>query len=402
MSETPVPQTPPKISNRRAYGTGFAVFLLYVFFVAAVFAGFASYLTRTHLEADFTKDATNTRGLDDLVYLLKREAALQARIDETLVQVNEADARIDAAKALISGIESERDSATAQRETLAIRTLVHVRRGQALWDAGSIHQIDRILDAPDRPDDLARMRAILALVPALAFSEEADPDAISALRGHLSAAQTELDAVDARLRELGQVLLTRQSDLDRAYEARSWPNKQRDQFERELNALRAREPADSSNRARVSALAQLYGGQFFLELVSMPTIFLTLIVTMAAGGLGTVVSYTRSLQSPEREAARKEGETLFVDDLSRLFVGVGEGIAAALAIFLLAGAGMLVLTNGTGSSRSAEISPYTVAFIAFLSGFMAEHAFIRIQKTGKELFANAKGKKAGGKEQAEA
>ena len=393
MTETLDAQKPSKPSNRRAYGTGFAVFLLYVFFVAAVFAGFASYLTRTHLEADFTKNATNTRGLDDLIYLLKREAALQAQIDETLVQVNEADARIDAAKALISGIESDRDNAMAQRDTLAIRTLVHVERGQALWDAGSISQIDDVLENAGLPDDLSRMRAILALVPALGFSADAEPDAVSVLRGHLSAAQTELDAVDARLREVGQELLTLQSDLDRALEARSWPNKQRDQFERELNALRAREPADSSNRARVSALAQLYGGQFFLELVSMPTIFLTLIVTMAAGGLGTVVSYTRSLQSPEREAARKDGETLFVDDLSRLFVGVGEGIAAALAIFLLAGAGMLVLTNGTGSPRNAEISPYTVAFIAFLSGFMAEHAFIRIQKTGKELFANPKAKK---------
>ncbi|MDA7428921.1 hypothetical protein PGB28_10670 [Primorskyibacter aestuariivivens] len=396
MTEPTDSEKPSRPSNRRAYGTGFAVFLLYVFFVAAVFAGFASYLTRTHLEADFHKVTENTRGLDDLIYLLKREAVLQRQIDATLDLVREADARIDAAKATISGIEANHQRAQSQRNTLAIRTLVHVRRGQGLWEADSAAQISKALEDPELPDDLARMRAILTLVPALAYDAEAEADAVSALRGHLSAAQTELDTLDARLREIGQELLTRQSDLDRALEARSWPNKQRDQFERELNALRAREPADSSNRARVSALAQLYGGQFFLELVSMPTIFLTLIVTMAAGGLGTVVSYTRSLQSPEREAARKDGETLFVDDLSRLFVGVGEGIAAALAIFLLAGAGMLVLTNGSGSPRNAEISPYTVAFIAFLSGFMAEHAFVRIQKTGKELFANAKGKKQDG------
>ena len=73
--------------------------------------------------------------------------------------------------------------------------------------------------------------------------------------------------------------------------------------------------------------------------------------------------------------------------LSRLFVNVGEGIAAAIAIFLFSGAGMLALTQGGGAAdNSVELSPYTVAFIAFLSGFMAEDAFASIQSSGKRIF----------------
>lgn len=72
--------------------------------------------------------------------------------------------------------------------------------------------------------------------------------------------------------------------------------------------------------------------------------------------------------------------------MARLFVNVGEGIAAAIAIFLFSGAGMLALTQGSGTGSAVELSPYTVAFIAFLSGFMAEEAFGAIQSAGSRLF----------------
>ena len=67
-------------------------------------------------------------------------------------------------------------------------------------------------------------------------------------------------------------------------------------------------------------------------------------------------------------------------------MNVGEGIAAAIAIFLFSGAGMLALTQGGGATSDVELSPYTVAFVAFLSGFMAEDAFASIQQAGKNIF----------------
>ena len=102
-----------------------------------------------------------------------------------------------------------------------------------------------------------------------------------------------------------------------------------------------------------------------------------MIVTIAAGGLGTVVAFSRRFYSANNSDALT---------LSRLFVNVGEGIAAAIAIFLFSGAGMLALTQGGGTSNDVELSPYTVAFIAFLSGFMAEDAFASIQSAGKRIF----------------
>ena len=133
----------------------------------------------------------------------------------------------------------------------------------------------------------------------------------------------------------------------------------------------------STGRARLAALSTNIWviGDTFRRLVSFPTIFLTLIVTIAAGGLGTIVAFSRRYYDG--------GDTV---SMGRLFVNVGEGIAAAVAIFLFSGAGMLALTNGAGPAGAVELSPYTVAFIAFLSGFMAEDAFASIQAAGKRIF----------------
>ncbi len=142
----------------------------------------------------------------------------------------------------------------------------------------------------------------------------------------------------------------------------------------------------STGRARLEALKTNVWviGDTFRRLVSFPTIFLTLIVTIAAGGLGTVVAFSRRYY--------EGGDAV---SMARLFVNVGEGIAAAVAIFLFSGAGMLALTNGAGTAGAVELSPYTVAFIAFLSGFMAEDAFASIQAAGKRIFQREEKPKGG-------
>ncbi len=145
----------------------------------------------------------------------------------------------------------------------------------------------------------------------------------------------------------------------------------------ELAALPFTPEERAKGRARFEALqTKLFVvGDTFQRLVSFPTIFLTLIVTIAAGGLGTVVAFSRRYYNGQESPS-----------MARLFVNVGEGIAAAIAIFLFSGAGMLALTQGAGSQNAVELSPYTVAFIAFLSGFMAEDAFGSIQSAGKRIF----------------
>ena len=147
----------------------------------------------------------------------------------------------------------------------------------------------------------------------------------------------------------------------------------------QLLALQASLGPGDPARARLAALSLNFPSfpDILMRFVSFPTIFLTLIVTIAAGGLGTVVAFSR------RYYSAKNAHEL---TLSRLFVNVGEGIAAAIAIFLFSGAGMLALTQGSGPANDVELSPYTVAFIAFLSGFMAEDAVASIQSAGKRIF----------------
>ena len=133
-------------------------------------------------------------------------------------------------------------------------------------------------------------------------------------------------------------------------------------------------------RALIASFKNSLGGTPFF-FIQIPTIILTLIVTIAAGGLGSVVAFTRRFWRAHTEVGS-----------GRLFVNVGEGVAAAVAIFLFAGAGMLMLTQGGPSlENEVELSPYLVAFIAFVSGFMAEDAFARVQEAGKSMFGPAKG-----------
>ena len=181
----------------------------------------------------------------------------------------------------------------------------------------------------------------------------------------------------------------------------------------------------------------------------MPGIVLTLLVTVAAGGLGSVVCFirryrtagwdmpgvsvsghnvsgndmgekpdgtvdanagvgpgageadisgnllaTRGLNASNAVAKGGMARALQASDLEngfvatgRLLVMTGEGIAAAIAIFLFTEAGMLMVTQGgPEGSANIEISPFLVTFMAFVSGFMAEDAFSKIQDAGRKIF----------------
>jgi hypothetical protein len=42
--------------------------------------------------------------------------------------------------------------------------------------------------------------------------------------------------------------------------------------------------------------------------------------------------------------------------------------------------------SGTPGAGAIELSPYFVAFLAFISGFMADDAFARLAAGGRKLF----------------
>jgi Skp family chaperone for outer membrane proteins len=116
----------------------------------------------------------------------------------------------------------------------------------------------------------------------------------------------------------------------------------------------------------------------FDRIVQLPTIVLTMVVTLAMGLLGGIVSFLRLMvESPERYT------------LTELIRRSTLGIAAATGIFLLAGSGLLILTAQSSKAftpTSIELSPYFVAFLAFISGFMADEAFARLMDAGRSIF----------------
>lgn len=171
------------------------------------------------------------------------------------------------------------------------------------------------------------------------------------------------------------------------------------------------------------ALFQHPVGHMLSYLIQLPTIMLTLLVTVAAGGLGAVVAFTRQnfgqpptpkmppkippdenatdhnaadhnvmdQTAPQAETvSRPQGWAQLGKSLkpaARLLVMTGEGVAAAMAIFLCTEAGVLMVSQGgPDGSGQIDISPFLVTFMAFVSGFMAEDAFARIQAAGQKLF----------------
>ncbi len=360
---------------------GVTVLLLYALFVTAVFSGFATYIYRTQWEAHFAADvgaqAQDVTDLDTLIFVVKRETALDAErkaLRDRRIELEADKASLQAeyniAIAQISLVKSERERQASYdlKRLEDIQTLLPVAEQRKFEDFVEVASTDRQQTASNA----------LKYLQDTAPRTDLNGETLQQLEDTLAAVQLASDKLNARHVEhteiahqaKGKMLLIDQQLAQNMAETTS--------KSAQLQGLRDKVPPGSADRARLAALSTSVPlvGDMFQRLVSFPTIFLTLIVTIAAGGLGTVVAFSRRYYSPEGKGLT----------MSRLFVNVGEGIAAAIAIFLFSGAGMLALTQGGGAQNEVELSPYTVAFVAFLSGFMAEDAFAAIQTAGKRIF----------------
>ncbi|MEL6466104.1 MAG: hypothetical protein AAFQ58_14140 [Pseudomonadota bacterium] len=375
---------------------GMTVITLYVFFVALVAFGFGSYIYRTGWQVDadpsLGTDPTfvGISDIDSLLFMLKREQDLE----RAKASVS-ADIRIHAVK--MSDLEADHSKSFG-----AISIAKSELRAEVDTTLGKLAEYQFALDGPQRniyetvletmhtrvasePPNLRAKTAemqVRALIRTLADGLDQSKVDLNT-KDRFAALQTEtlaaFDALTASVDAANNASLGIKADKE-ALQAQL--NDLRDRWEThdaQILALQETLPPGNAARARLSALSlnTPIFPDILMRLVSFPTIFLTLIVTIAAGGLGTVVAFSRRYYSNTQSASLT---------LSRLFVNVGEGIAAAIAIFLFSGAGMLALTQGNGPANDVELSPYTVAFIAFLSGFMAEDAFASIQSAGKRIF----------------
>ncbi len=348
---------------------GFLVIVLYVFFVLLVFFGFATYIVRIDWDARIQNAAASGGGINDLdsvFHLVQREAELKSLIARRQADVRAIDAEMDKFAAAKAGIEPQQRALDARTQAVLMQIRFALAGVEPGPQARYVDELVQVIDG-DAGMTTARLRKVAAIFQAMpVVGEGADPlGAWSEIAGLLR----EHAEIEGERADLERALSEADTGWARQSEERSLPRKEIEQYEAELRAVSL--PANSEHRATMSALRL----PLVQHMVRYPTIFLTLIVTIAAGGLGAVVSFTRNFFAAGKDIGG-----------AQLFVGVGEGIAAAIAIFLFSGAGMLVLTQGGGADGKVELSPFTVAFVAFLSGFMADQAFLAIQRAGQRIF----------------
>lgn len=371
----------PRFERSRDFVLGVVVIALYVFFVSAVFAGFATYIYRTEWSSALADGTQDIRDLDSLIFVVKREELLEGTILTEQQNLRGARGKLRVAESRLESLDDLQGRTNDERQKQAFHAIASFRTHIDVvgpQDRGRLLAVldDNSVEITRRAEEGLTLFSSFQLQPDIGEDRKAD-----ILRG-----VDQIREGFALLTEREEKLQDERAGLELdARTARDDIARHESQIARHnerLAALRGAVALGSADRARLDALSTDLPiiGDMFRRLVSFPTIFLTLIVTIAAGGLGTVVSFSRRYYAGGDRPS-----------MARLFVNVGEGIAAAIAIFLFSGAGMLALTQGAGNGSNVELSPYTVAFVAFLSGFMAEDAFASIQAAGRRLFSGEEG-----------
>ena len=432
--------------------------VLYVGFVATLFAGFTADIQRDMLSRVI--GASSPGELERTIHQSFHEAELRDEVTQLRAGIR---------KTNMDALEKFRDVLTLRNEVMlawlqayeaASKLRTTITQNQSLFAPDFVTAYQHGMTAAD--DFIAQFQPQqdISTFQATGDKQRDDPDAaygllaedgarsVAALRGALinlafagkdddigTTVVTDFEQqVHNRADALGQMLL---SFDDKNIRARiEWTNirAEQAQVDKILANMQARldDIADELARGEakkkidLSALVALFQnpiGAFWAHLVQLPTIMLTLLVTVAAGGLGAVVAFTRrnfgdvsKRKAPIPDPAETTEPTHTADQATpaqqdvapdpakarpnapykprkglmasaRLLMMTGEGVAAAIAIFLFAEAGMLMLyQGGPNSSGQVDISPYLVTFMAFVSGFMAEDAFNRIQDAGQKIF----------------
>lgn len=352
--------------------TAVATGALYLLFITIVFVGFSAYVTRAAYDQALATDNDDIRKLDDVIFLYK---------SINLIKTHMAGMEVE-----IEGYNSEKQEHLSERNLLEqenittsqdIERLTRSVTGYVVEEQQNL-QLDRLpvqrsapaLDTAGLRDYVSDYSSTLSSIT----SKQTAPDEVKnnfdkILKTTLTGYTLNIETVILNQREIDKrnhLIEVLDGKLDKA----------KVHYRRMEEQLATSE--DKFNPQHQATIETLLDTPFnvLYHMTKLPTIILTLIVTIASGGLGSTVSFSRKFfRSTERAGAHM------------LLVNTGEGVAAAVAIFLFAGSGMLALTQGASTSDgSLELSPYLVAFLAFVSGFMAEDAFGRIQAAGRGFF----------------
>lgn len=117
-------------------------------------------------------------------------------------------------------------------------------------------------------------------------------------------------------------------------------------------------------------------GLYFDRLARMPNQLLTLILALSMGALGSVIFLTRTFM--DRSIDKRFSWYIF-----RPFLGM----VTALAIFILAKAGQIIISDASISQGiSNRLNPFFISFLAIISGILSEQAYEKIQSSGGAFF----------------
>ncbi|WP_417811296.1 hypothetical protein [Thalassospira alkalitolerans] len=443
--------------------------VLYLGFVTTLFAGFTADIQREILSREL--DVNSPGDLERIVLQGYHEAQLKDEIRFVRAQIRVLD--MNSLAEARRGLALRQDAITAWRAAFDL----YAGLGRVLTERASLFEPEfrtayltalqaayaflaqndfssdqkqpspSVKTADDGRDVMAGLNGALARV---AFSAEASGSFIAEINDRIEMTKRAVIAFDekaVRAQVVWANIIAEQAQSERL----------RESLGAEMVDLRAELATfwdeegsghDDQRRSLVALFQQPLGGVLSL-LLQMPGIVLTLLVTVAAGGLGSVVCFIRRYRTAgwDMPGVGVSGHNVFGNDMGekpdgtvdanagvgpgpgegdisgnlmktrvlnasnagakggmaravqasdlengfvatgRLLVMTGEGIAAAIAIFLFTEAGMLMVTQGgPEGSANIEISPFLVTFMAFVSGFMAEDAFSKIQDAGRKIF----------------
>jgi len=357
--------------------TALATGALYLFFITIVFVGFSAYVTRAAYDQALAADNDDIRKLDDVIFLFKSINLIKTHMDGVELEIEGFNSQKQAHLSERSLLEQENISTSQEIERLTRSMTRYIVEKQ---DDLDLVQVPVLQKAPAL--DTAGLRSYVSdysstfssITASQSKSDETRNNFDRILKTTLSGYTLNIETVILNQREIDK----RSHQIDALDEKLTKARLHYQRMEQQLSD--SEEKFNPQHQATVETLLDTPFSVLY-HVTKLPTIILTLIVTIASGGLGSTVSFSRKFFRSTEQA-----------DAHMLMVNTGEGVAAAVAIFLFAGTGMLALTQGaSGSDGGLELSPYLVAFLAFVSGFMAEDAFGRIQAAGRAFFSEGNG-----------
>ncbi len=361
--------TPKQVTGMNKFFTGLLVIVFYIIFLSSVFIGFSAYSSRVNLGNEL---AAEVGSLDTLIFRTKRIAEIESIIEKQNDQLQLLESKLTAQELTRSKTDGNISIIKSQQIAIFIPIATMITQNTDIIFKEYIDSFNEL----HRAENLIFSVKIDRLVKKLATVEFADNSTTNHredLTNFITKKLSELSILRNNERELLQINKESELNIAKIVDKKEFLKLNNKKNNSNLSNLSNK--LKDEHQAIISSFENSLAGIPY-AFIQIPTIILTLIVTIATGGLGSIVAFTRKFLRGH------EGTGTL-----RLTVNVGEGVAAAVAIFLFVGAGMLMLTQGsTGSAGQVELSPYMVAFIAFLSGFMAEEAFVRIQFSGTEMF----------------